>query len=576
MKDYKVYGRSSTEGWFHELLLLLIVLAVPFFQYLGKLPLIDPDEGRYAEIPREMLERGDLITPTLNYVKYFEKPPLLYWINAASMKIFGLNEFAARLPSALCGLLTVLATYLIARRLYDRRTALLSATILATSTGFVLQSRIILTDMMLTFWLTAALGTFLVASQRYERPRDSSISWYFFYLFCSLAVLTKGLIGIVFPVGIIFVFLLLTGRWELPARMRYGTGLLLFLIVAAPWFVAVSLKNPDFARFFFIHEHFERFASTVHGRYKPFWFFVPVLAVTMLPWSCYIPGALAKAWREQGRETGRSGLYLLIWVVVIFLFFSKSDSKLIPYILPVFPPLAILIAHRIKGELERRGRGLKLATCVLGIVLVILGVAALGYVWVPLAATRLAELMPSQANSLKQFVTNAPNISTTACIVVGGLFLIQGVVALTGAGRKPGRVLMVVFLCSFLLEIIIPRMIMEPIAQAESPRDLALKAASLAGAETRIVTVNPMQAVSWYTGQRVLVTGKLEELEYGSRQGDQSAWFPDREALLGLWRGKTPLLIILRKSDFNDLQAAFHPKPRIVMESGRRLLISNR
>jgi len=117
MKDYKVYARSNAEVWFHELLFLLLVVSLPFLQYLGALPLIDPDEGRYAEIAREMLERGDLITPTLNYVVYFEKPPLLYWANAASMKLFGLNEFAARLPSALCGLLTVLATYLIARRL---------------------------------------------------------------------------------------------------------------------------------------------------------------------------------------------------------------------------------------------------------------------------------------------------------------------------------------------------------------------------------------------------------------------------------------------------------------------------
>ena len=576
MKDYKVYGSSGTDSWLHELWLLFIVLTVPFLQYLGKLPLIDPDEGRYAEIPREMLERGDLITPTLNYVNYFEKPPLLYWINAASMKIFGLNEFAARLPSALCGIFTVLATYLIARCLYGRRTALLSAAILATSAGFVLQSRIILTDMMLTFWLTAALGTFLVAGPRHERQRDSNIHWYLFYLFCALAVLTKGLIGIVFPAGIIFIFLLLTGRWEILARMRCGTGLLLFLIVTTPWFVAVSLKNPDFARFFFIHEHFERFTSTVHGRSKPFWFFVPVLAVTMLPWSFHIPAALAKAWREQRREFGKSGLYLLIWVVLVFLFFSKSDSKLTPYILPIFPPLAILIAHYIKGELGRRGQALRPATRVLGIVLIILGFAALGYAWVPLAATRLAGFIPSQADSLKQFATNAPNVSIGTSIILGGLFLIQGIVALISSGRKPGRVLMVLILCSFLIEILAPRLVMNAIARTESPRDLAMKAASLAAPETNIVTINPMQAVSWYTRRRVLVAGKLDELEYGSRQGNQSAWFPTWEALLGLWSGKTPTLIIIKITDFNYLQASLHPKPRIVMESGRYFLISNR
>src|SRR6185369_8327593 len=221
-------------------------------------------------------ERGDLITPTLNHVKYFEKPPLLYWLNAASIKLFGTSEFAARLPSALCGLATVLATYLIARKLYDRRTALISATILGTSAGFVLQSRIILTDMLLTFCLTAALGAFIVASQR-EGRRSSPLPWYLFYLFCALAVLAKGLIGIVFPGGIIFFYLLLSKRWKLLAEMRIATGLLLFLAVTTPWFVAVSLRNPEFARFFFIHEHFERFTSTVHGRYQPMWFFLPVL-----------------------------------------------------------------------------------------------------------------------------------------------------------------------------------------------------------------------------------------------------------------------------------------------------------
>src|SRR6185369_2306622 len=236
-------------------------------------------------------ERGDLITPTLNHVKYFEKPPLLYWINAASLKLFGQTELAARLPSALCGLLTVLATYIIARRLFERRTALISALILGTSAGFVLQSRIILTDMLLTFCLTAALGAFVVAAQR-EGRRSRALPWYLFYLFCALATLAKGLIGIVFPAGIIFFYLLLSRRWRLLTEMRLGTGLLLFLAVAAPWFVVVSLRNPEFAYFFFIHEHFERFTSTVHGRYQPFWFFVPVLLGTMLPWAFFIPGAL--------------------------------------------------------------------------------------------------------------------------------------------------------------------------------------------------------------------------------------------------------------------------------------------
>ncbi len=575
MKDFKSYARRSGNGWLRDLLSLVVIFCIPFLQYLGRLPLIDPDEGRYAEIPREMLERGDLITPTLNYVKYLEKPPLLYWLNAASIKIFGTSEFAGRLPSALCGLATVLATYLIARRLYDRRTALISAIILGTSAGFVLQSRIILTDMLLTFCLTTALGAFIVAAQQ-ERRRGSVLPWYLFYLFCALAVLAKGLIGIVFPAGIIFLYLMLNRRWKLLAEMRLGTGLLLFLAVTVPWFVAVSLRNPEFINFFFIYEHFERFTSTVHDRYQPVWFFLPVLLGTMLPWSFFIPGALSSAWRERRHENGSPGLYLLIWIIVIFLFFSKSGSKLVPYILPIFPPLAILIGHRICGLMEGRGRELKTAAVLLGTTLTILGAAGLGYSRLPQAAALLTDIAPRLAAPLHQFVTHAPQVSTAACIFIGLLFLLQGVGILASIDRRPVRMLTIICVCSFMLEILIPRLIMDTIAQSESPRQLALKARSLAGPDTRIVTFGPMQAVSWYIGRRVMVTGKTDELEFGRRQGDQSAWFPDQQTLLKLWNSEDHVLIFLRKKELEELLPGLFTTPIMQGRSGNNLLISNR
>ena len=575
MKDFKAYARRGGNGWLRDLLSLAVIFCIPFLQYLGRLPLIDPDEGRYAEIPREMLELGDLITPTLNYVKYLEKPPLLYWLNAASIKLFGTSEFAARLPSALCGLATVLATYLIARVLYDRRTALISAIILGTSAGFVLQSRIILTDTLLTFCLTTALGAFIVAAQQ-ERRRGSALPWYLFYLFCALAVLAKGLIGIVFPAAIIFLYLLLSRRWKLLAEMRLGTGLLLFLAVTVPWFVAVSLRNPEFVNFFFIHEHFERFTSTVHGRYQPVWFFLPVLLGTMLPWSFFIPGSLSRAWRERRHESGSPGLYLLIWIIVIFLFFSKSGSKLVPYILPIFPPLAILIAHRFCGLMEGRGRELKTAAVPLGTTLIILGAAGLGYSRLPQAAALLTDIVPRLAAPLHQFLTHAPQVSTAACISIGLLFLLQGVGILASIDRWPVRMLAIICICSFLLEILIPRLIMDTIAQSESPRQLALQARSLAGPDTRIVTFGPMQAVSWYTGRRVMVTGKTDELEFGRRQGDQSAWFPDQQTLLKLWNSDSHVLIFLRKKELDELLPGLLITPIIQGRSGNNLLISNR
>ena len=575
MRDHKFIVGSASGGWLRDLLILAVILGIPFFQYLGGLPLIDPDEGRYAEIPREMLQSGDLITPTLNYVKYFEKPPLLYWINAASLKIFGLNEFAARFPSALCGLLTVLATYIIARRLYGRRAALISALVLGTSAGFVLQSRIILTDMLLTFCLTAALGAFVVAAQR-EGRRSRTLPWYLFYLFCALATLAKGLIGMVFPAGIIFLYLLLSRRWRLLSDMRLVPGLLLFLAVAAPWFVAVSLRNPEFARFFFIHEHFERFTSTVHGRYQPFWFFVPVLLGTMLPWSFFIPGALTRAWRDRHHEEGRSGLYLLIWAVLIFLFFSKSNSKLIPYILPVFPPLAILTGYRIDMLADGRGRQLKGAAIALGLTLVVLGAAALGYARLPEAVALLIGRFPAWSEPLSQFVRDAPSFSLVASLTLGGLFLFQGLGTLRTAGRNPVAMVVVLCLGSFLLEIFVPWMIMPQITRAGSLRELSMTAASLAGPDTRIVTVGPMQAVSWYTGRRVLVVGEPGEMEFGSRQGDNSAWFPGPLAFEVLWNGEQHVLMFISKNELDYLRVMMKTPPVIKAESGQRLLISNR
>ena len=574
MRDLKLVTRRTSGGWLRDLLLLAIVLGIPFFQYLGNLPLIDPDEGRYAEIPREMLERGDLITPTLNYVKYFEKPPLLYWLNAASLKLFGMNEFAARLPSALCGLLTVLTTYIIARNLYGRRAALIAALILGTSIGFVLQSRIILTDMLLTFCLTAAMGAFIVALLR-EGRRSRALPWYLFYLFCAGAVLAKGLIGIVFPVGIIFCYLLLSRRWKLLSEMCPGSGILLFLAVTVPWFVAVSVRNPEFARFFFIHEHFERFTSTVHGRYQPFWFFVPVLLGTMLPWSFFIPGALVRAWRDRYHEEGQAGIYLFIWAVVIFLFFSKSQSKLIPYMLPVFPPLAMLIGHRIDIQMEGRGRELKTAAILLGGTLFVMGAVVLCYYYLPRIDFVMAGMLPDWSEPLRRIMDSAPPLTGLACLTIGSLFLLQGFGALVTAGQNPLRMIAVVGVVSFLLEILIPRLILNGINQAESPRDLSLKARSLAGPDTAIVTFGPMQGVSWYLKRRVMVIGNIDELEFGSRQGSQGAWFPDRMTMLNLW-DRSHVLIFISKGDLKGLVKLLNPQPLIKAESGRQLLISNR
>jgi len=335
------------------------------------------------------------------------------------------------------------------------------------------------------------------------------------------------------------------------------------------------MANPEFPGFFFIHEHFQRFTSNVHSRYQPFWFFVPVLAVTMLPWSFFIPGALGRAWRNRNHENGEAGLYLFLWFILVFLFFSVSVSKLVPYMLPVFPPLAILIASRFSRAVDGRHDELIPALLTLGLTLIALGLAGVGYLFLPEITRFLSGIFPLQEKSLRHFQQNIPELSLMIFMTLGLNFLFQGIVVLASF-RNPVRMLALISICLYALELSVVEMVMPVIADKESRRGLALKAKSAASADSVIATFGLMQGVSWYTGRRVLVTGKLDELEFGSRQGNQSAWFPDRQALLKAWGTATPMLIILKKGELDDLLPDLHPSPRVLGESGRQVLISNK
>ncbi len=536
-----------------DMLLLLVIFGFSFFHSLGTIPLIEPDEGRYAEIPREMLERGDFITPLLNYVKYFEKPPLHYWLNALSMSIFGRNEFAARLPGALMGLLTVILVYHVGRKLFDRRSGLLAALILGTCTGFLVQARLDITDMTLTCTLSAALAFFILAAD--EREPRKGLYYHLSYIAAALAMVAKGLIGIVFPGAIIFLYLLLSRRWRLIREMRLATGTTLFLAVAAPWFVLVSIRNPEFLHFFFIHEHFERFTTTVHGRYQPFWFFVPVLIGTMLPWSFFIPTAIRGVWRERAATGGGSRLYLLIWALFIFLFFSKSNSKLIPYILPVFPPLALLMGSALAKLLDRRFGTVKVQAFLAGGVLSILGV---GLVLYPHLAAK-------------------PGMSCIGGTITGLLFLGEGICALIAA-RKESLVKLIASLClfSYLLGIFGPPAILPGIAEKKSLKEFGLLIREKATPDAVIASFGVDQGLSFYSGRRIIVVGDRNELEFGSRLGDQSAWFIEPQRFRELWDGGTQVFALVGGEDLAQLQATVRAPVRVLAKNRRKLLISNR
>jgi 4-amino-4-deoxy-L-arabinose transferase-like glycosyltransferase len=317
-------------------------------------PLANPDEGRYSEISREMAQSGDWVTPRLNGIKYFEKPPLQYWAGALSFRLFGENEYSARLYVALAGLATIALVGFIARRLWDRDTALAAMIALACSPYFMALGGIVTLDMGLTLWTTATLFCYLGAEHARGRPATQRRWMLFAWAAMALAVLSKGLVGIVFAGAAVFIVMALGRDWRALRRLHLIPGLVVFLAIAAPWFVAVSRANEEFAQFFFFHEHLSRFLTTTHRRVEPPWYFLPILAAGFLPWMFAMPGAVARAWREEAGLAFQPLRITLLWCAFVVAFFSASGSKLPAYVLPVFPPLALVLGRYLMLAPERR------------------------------------------------------------------------------------------------------------------------------------------------------------------------------------------------------------------------------
>jgi 4-amino-4-deoxy-L-arabinose transferase-like glycosyltransferase len=327
-----------------SLLLLFAVFSISTLSTLGLRPLYKADESRYAEIPREMVARGDWLTPRLNDLKYFEKPPLQYWATAAFFSVFGERDWAARLWTALTAIAGVFLVFFSGKRLFSPQAGALGAAVLAGCPLYAMLGQINTLDMALAFFLSAAIFAFALGR------------YYLFWAACALAVLSKGLIGIVLPAGAIFFYVVLKRDWRLLAKMKIFSGSLLFLAICAPWFVAVSLANPEFAHFFFVQEHFQRFTTKMHGRYQPMWFFLPILFFGIAPWILPFAGMLKSIFRKREKTDPAfdPASFLWIWIVLVFVFFSVSGSKLPSYILPVFPALALLIGRYLSEAQPRR------------------------------------------------------------------------------------------------------------------------------------------------------------------------------------------------------------------------------
>jgi len=334
----------------------IIFFIIPFILYvtlLAGMPLMEPDEARYSAIPSAMNHSGDYVTPHLKGTIYLEKPPLSYWATALSFKIFGENEFSARLFTALCAWGCILLVYSIGTFFHDAKTGFYAAAVLTTSLYHFIIGRINILDMPLTFFVCLAIWS---GYRHFSGGGEGKKRLYLFYLFCALAFLAKGLIGIVFPFAITAIWLLVSKRWRDIFRLFSPIGIMIFLAVAGPWLILVQMANEDFVWFFFVQEHFLRYTSGMHQKSEPLYFYIPIIIAGTLPWCAF----LFKAVKESGTEKylqfkSTEKIFLLTWIGVIFSFFSVSSSKLIPYVAPVFLSLAVFMGHifRVHDDQEK-------------------------------------------------------------------------------------------------------------------------------------------------------------------------------------------------------------------------------
>ncbi len=325
-----------------------------FLSLLTVMPLTEPDEARYSAIPSAMNATGDYVTPRLKGTVYLEKPPLCYWATALAFRTFGENEFSARLFAALCAWGCVLLVYSMGSHFHGAKTGLYAAAVLATSLFHFILGRMNILDVPLAFFVSAALWC---GYRHFSGSAVGRTQLYLFYLFSAFAFLAKGLIGVVFPLAILALWLSISRRWRDLPKIVSPVGIAAFFAVAGPWLVLVQRANPDFLWFFFVQEHFLRYATSGHGKHEPFYFFIPVLIAGAMPWSFFLLKALKACKAKIASLFGRDEtVFLLAWAGFVFLFFSVSSSKLVPYIAPVFLPLAVFMGHIFRVHDDEAGR----------------------------------------------------------------------------------------------------------------------------------------------------------------------------------------------------------------------------
>lgn len=552
LKQVKLHAKNAR--WSIDLALLTFVIGAIYFLLLGYPPLAVPDEARYSEIPREMLILHDFITPHLNFIKYFEKPPLFYWLQTLSIQFFGFEELSLRLVTMLMGISGCLLSYSAARVLFNRNTGILSAIVLASSFLYYGMSHLITLDMTFSTFIAGTLFAFLLAvNSEKQSSRRGFIT--LAAISCACAVLTKGLAGLILPSMVIFSWLLLFNQWQQLKTLFLPGAVIIFLIIAAPWHILIQQKNPEFFHYYFITQQFSRYFTLSAGRYQPNWFFIPILLAGIMPWTGFLLQTLwhhasnVKRELTQHKNTG----FLLLWAILIFIFFSVSHSKLIPYIIPVFPPLAILIASYL--TLEKR-KGFLVGVIVFIILASCLATAAIiGQPYLP----------ASTAVSIR--------LNALAFILILG----AATAALYCLQLKKNKCLAAMVATCVLAYPILNTTI--PHVDDRSIKKLAINLRPhLKPGDIIVNYKHYYQDLPFYLGQETLIADWRNELEFGAtHQADGPERLISSAQFITLWRSEKTVYAVTRTPYYDDLLEQYpNMQFYLLAQTNSNALLSNK
>ena len=552
----RVAGLPTALWLLAGLLILLLWFGTLDFRHL-----LSSDEGRYAEISREMFASGDWVTIRYNALKYFEKPPFHMWVTALSYTLFGVGDWQARLSVALFGMVGLIASMFAATRWYGIRAGLLTGLVLVAAPMWSVASHFNSVDMTLSGAMACVLAFMLVAQHPAATPAARRYWMWACWVAMGVAILSKGLVGIALPGLVLVIYTLISRDVGLWRRLHLISGIGLMLIVTVPWFWLVSVRNPEFPNFFFIHEHWQRYTSTVHSRGGPVWYFVPLLVAGFVPWL----GLAPRMW-EVVRDDGaaarvaavrpfRPALLLAVWAVAIFVFFSLSGSKLPGYIVPIFPALGMLAAMALERIDERGWRR------QLNAMLVIMAVGLLAS---PVVAT-----LHSNHTATADYRRYAVWVAAAFVVMLTGLWLARRL--LRTHGLMPSILVYTLALFTGFTTALLGH---ESIGGAASGASLVPAIRAVLKDDMPIYGVRTLDhTLPFYLRHTTVMVEHPDELEFGTQQEPQK-WLPTLDSFIARWREGPPALAIMSADTYRELTTRQVPM-HLVAQDQRRIVVAN-